>query len=244
MTQIDITMTAVLRPELIRETLDLINKYICYKDPNRFRLILNIDPVGENIKPAKIAKIAKSKFNNVIYNIADKPSFPKAVKWVWNQSTAPFVLHWEDDMDIVRKIDINNMIYILNKYKKLSSLRLFKRKTPQNKIMNIFNCQWTYNTDGFYLANDWKKQFGLNPILIKQEFIKEAVSLMVDDIDPEKQFRYSRKFMRPLIKKWTYGIYSKPGDSILIDIKKGQIWKNKMKLDKPKGKTFTIWENQ
>ena len=244
MTQIDITMTAVLRPEILKETLDLINKNICYKDPNRFRLIINIDPIGENVKPEKLVKLAKKKFKNVVYNIAKTPSFPKAVKWIWQQTTAKYVFHCEDDVNILRKININDMISILDKYKELSSLRLFKEKTSKRKNMRIFNCQWKYNNDGFYQANDWKKQFGLNPILIKQEFIKEAVSLMVDNINPEKQFRYSQEYMRPLIKKWKYGIYTKPGEERLIDGRKGQRWKDKIKLDKPNGKTFTIWEKK
>ena len=242
--KIDITMTAVIRPQLLSDTLRTINEKVC-RDRDGFRLILNIDPVGENIKPMKVVKTAKQYFDDVIYNIAETPSFPKAVKWVWSQVTAPFILHWEDDVDILRKIDIDHMIKILNENKDLSSLRLYKDRTPKNrKSFYTFNCKWVYNEDGFYIAKDWKKQFGLNPILIKREFINEAVSRMVDDINPEKQFRYSQKHMRPLIKKWRYGLYAKPGESRLIDGRKGEKWKKKLGLQKPKGRTFLKWEKK
>lgn len=244
MDKIDICMTAVLRPKLIAETLDLIIKNVCDNDTSRFTLILNVDPIGENIKPAKIVKIAKKKFENVIFNIPKKPSFPIAVKWIWEQSTAPYIFHWEDDVNILRKINIDNMIEILKKYDQLSSLRLYKGNIPNKLTISIFNCKWKYNKDGFYLASDWKKQFGLNPILIKKSFIKEAVELIKDNINPEKQFRYSQKYMRSLIKKWQYGIYAKPGDKRLIDGRKGQRWKNVMHLDKPKRKTFIEWEKK
>jgi hypothetical protein len=244
MIKIDICMTAVLRPKIIDETLDLIIKNVCNNNIDRFTLILNVDPIGENIKPVKIVNIAQKKFKNVIYNITKKPSFPLAVKWVWKQTTAPYIFHWEDDVNILRKIDIDNMIKILEKYKKLSSLRLYKANIPNKLTLLTFNCKWKYNKDGFYLATDWKKQFGLNPILIKKSFIKEGVKLMVDNINPEKQFRYSQKFMRPLIKKWQYGIYAQPGDKRLIDGRKGQRWKNMIHLDKPKGKTFIKWEKK
>jgi len=244
MDKIDICMTAVLRPKIINETLDLIIKNVCNGNTNRFTLILNIDPIGENIKPAKIVKIAKKKFKNVIFNISQTPSFPRAVKWIWEQSTTPYIFHWEDDVNILREINVDNMIEILKKYKQLSSLRLYKANIPNKLTMLTFNCKWKYNKDGFYLASDWKKQFGLNPILIKKLFIKEAVKLMKDNINPEKQFRYSQKYMRPLIKKWQYGIYGQPGDIRLIDGRKGQRWKNKIHLDKPKGKTFIEWEKK
>ncbi len=238
--KIDITMTAVIRPGILGDTLKTIVENVV-DDIDRFRLIINIDPIGAKIKPAKVIKTARRYFPNLIYNIPNVPSFPKAVKWTWSKTTAPFVLHWEDDIDILRKIDINNMIEILNKYKELSSLRLFKHPTPKARVMKTFSCRWKYNKDGFYIASDWRKQFGLNPILIKQEFVSEAVPLLRDNINPEKQFRFSQKYMVPLIKKWKYGLYTKPGQARLIDGRKGQRWKNKMKLQKPKGQTFLNW---
>ena len=186
-------------------------------------------------------KIANKNFPNVIYNIAKVPSFPRAVKWVWSQVEAPYVFHWEDDVNILRDIDVDDMISILKKYKYLSSLRLYKAFTPKKNSFYTFSCSWKYHPEGFYLASDWKRQFGLNPILIKREFISEAVKLMRDNINPEKQFRSSQKFMEPLIKKWKYGLYTKPGESRMIDGRKGQAWKNEIGIDKPRGKTFVEW---
>lgn len=237
---IDITMTAVVRPKILEGTLQNILKYVV-KKRDGFRLIINIDPIGEKIKPKKLVHIARNYFEDVIYNIPEKPSFPKAVKWVWSQVEAPFALHWEDDVDILREIDVDDMIRILSKYDDLSTLRLYKFNMPRKNAVRTFSCRWAYNKDGFYIASDWRKQFGLNPILIKSEFVKEAVGRMVDTINPEKQFRASQKFMVPLIKKWKYGLYCKPGDRAIINGKKGQRWKNKQSLHKPKGTTFLKW---
>ena len=242
MIKVDFTMTAVLRPKLLIGTLQAIKKYIMKKQSNiDFRLIINIDPIGVAIDPMRVVEVAQNNFKNVIYNIPDKPSFPKAVKWAWSQSTAPYVFHWEDDINILRRIDISNMINILDKYKDLSSLRLYKYATPKQKVLRTFACRWIYNEDGFYKAVDWKKQFGLNPILIKQEFVSEAVSRMIDTVNPEKQFRFSQSYMVPLIKKWRCGLYTKPGQARLVDGRKGQHWKNAMKLQKPRKGTFLNW---
>jgi hypothetical protein len=240
--KIDIAMTAVLRPQILAETLSKIKTHVCKGEEDRYRLIINVDPIGENVEPTRIIKIANKNFSNIIYNVAETPSFPKAVKWVWSKVDAPYVFHWEDDVNILHDIDVDVMIKILKENVKLSSLRLYKRKTPNSLIIKDFECKWIYNENKyFYIADDWKKQFGLNPILIKSEFIKEAVSRMVDDVNPEKQFRYSQEYMRPLIKKWKYGLFTYPGAPRMIDGRKGQRWKNELGIDKPKNITFTEW---
>ena len=243
--RIDITMTSVLRPSIMSETLVKIREHVCRGQEDRYRLILNVDPIGENIDPMRMVKVAMKNFKNVVYNIAEKPSFPHAVKWVWSQVEAHYVFHWEDDVNILYDIDVDDMISILKKYKKLSTLRLYKAPTPNKTRFYTFACNWKYKPEGFYVASDWKKQFGLNPILIKSEFVKEAVKRMVDNTNPEKQFRYSQEYMRPLIRKWEYGLYTKPGAPRMIDGRKGQKWKNQMGLDKPGGgQTFLKWEKK
>jgi hypothetical protein len=238
---IDIAMTAVLRPSIFEETILTIKKCVCQNELERYRLIINIDCIGEDVRPSKIVKIAKKNFSTVISNVSFCPSFPRAVKWVWSTVTAPYVFHWEDDVNILRKIDVNNMIRILKKYKKLSSLRLYKQSTPKRNVIRTFSCKWIYNEDGFFVAKDWKAQFGLNPILIKKEFIDQALPKMRDDINPEKQFRAGQSYMRSVIKDWNYGLYTKPGESRLVDGRKGQKWKNEVGLDKPIGRTFIEW---
>jgi hypothetical protein len=240
MYNIDITMTAVLRPKILNKTLQSIIENVV-DNIDRFRLVINIDPVGQDIDPMRVIGIAKSYFPNVKWNIPYEPSFPRAVKWVWSQSDSPFIFHWEDDVKILRKINVNDMIRILLKYDTLSSLRLYRDRTPRAKSFHTFSCKWRYNADGFYMASDWRKQFGLNPILIKRQFIDQALPRMRDDINPEKQFRESQEYMRPVIKEWRYGLYTKPGEARLVDGRQGQIWKNQVGWDKPEGVTFTKW---
>lgn len=241
--KVDFTMTSVIRPKMYARSLETIVRKVVKKQKG-FRLILNVDPIGEDKDPITMVEIAKRFFgnDNVIYNIAKKPSFPKAVKWIWSQVEAPYAFHWEDDTMISRDIDINDMISILSKYPKLSSLRLYKYHTPNKKAFKTFNCRWIYKEEGFYMAKDWRKQFGLNPILIKKEFIDEAIKRMRDDTNPEKQFRESQKYMREHIKNWQYGLYTKPGDTRIVDGRQGEAWKKALGLKKPKGKTFLKWE--
>ena len=239
--KIDITMTATLRPEIFLETIHGIQKCIIGKKHNngRYRLILNIDQIGEKIPPKEMIRIAKKHFKNVVYNISKTPSFCSAVKWVWSQATADYIFHIEDDWKFLKKIDVDDMIRILQKYEKLSSLRLYKHNTPNINRLKTFACVWDYNTDGFYMARNWRRQFGLNPILIKKEFIDMALPKMVDNTNPEKQFRYSQKYMVDVIKQWKYGLYCKPGDKRTVD-DNGRNWIRQQKLKKNKG-SFMTW---
>jgi len=241
--KIDITMTAVLRPLLLSETLISIKENICQGDDSRYRLIINIDPIGLDVDPLRIVKTAKKNFDNVVYNIPDVASFPRAVKWVWSQTQTPYIFHIEDDWILNKKIDIDSMIDILKKYDTLSSLRLSKFSIPRRNKITLFDSSWVYNIDGFYLAKDWKKQFGLNPILIKKQFIDQALPKMVDHVNPEKQFRESQKYMRCVIKDWKYGMYGQPGDGAAVkDI--GRRWINNTKYHKPKTGPFLTWEKR
>lgn len=241
MENIDITMTATIRPSIISKTLDSINNHIIGKKPREnFRLVLNIDQIGEPYKPKEVLRVVEEKFPNFIYNIADNPSFPKAVKWVWSQVNTKYIFHIEDDWTFPRKIDVLHMMNILDKYERLSSLRLSKFRTPNSPVFRMFECKWRFIEEGYYLADDWRRQFGLNPILIKRQFIDEALPRMVDHVNPEKQFRESQKYMVDVIKKWKYGMFTFPG-SVALAMDIGRRWEGKKLYTKPKVGTFLTW---
>lgn len=242
MDKVDITMTAVLRPSILDQSLSTIVKNVV-DDQNRFKLIINIDPIGEDVDPMAMVKVAQSHFKTVIYNIPKAPSFPKAVKWIWMNSDAKYVFHWEDDVSIFRPISIEHMIEIHEKFPDIAALRLFVQPTPNSKTIAVYRSKWHYNENGFYTADDWKGQFGLNPNLIKKEFIDEAVHVLRDDINPEKVFRSAYDWAVPLISKWKYALYTKPGEKTLVSGlgSEGHVWKQKLGLSKPKGKQFLTW---
>lgn len=242
MEKIDITMTAVKRPGILQGTLKTFCERL-FTERDRYRLIINIDPVGEKVKPKEVLRVCKMFFKKeqIVYRVPKKASFPKAVIWIWSQVEAPWVFHVEDDINLLREVDINHMIEILKNHKKLACLRMPRMKIPKKKTIRVFGSPYFFNEEGFYVAKDQKRQFGLNPVLIRSEFINAAVPRMVETINPEKQFRYGNKKMRPLIMKWKYALYARPGDKRLIDGRKGQRWKNNINLQKPRGETFVSW---
>lgn len=237
---IDITMTCTLRPKVLKTTLKSFCDHMFIKR-DRFRLIMNIDPIGEPRRPMDMVDAAKLYFDNVVYNIAKTPSFPRAVIWTWSQVSAPWVFHLEDDWTINKRVILEHMLDILRKHKDLACLRLYKHNIPNTPKPRMFDCYYTYYKEGFFIAEDSKKQFGLNPVLIRSTFVKDAVPQMVDTKNPEKQFRYGNSIMRDFVMKWKYGIYGNPGEEACVnDI--GSHWIRNQSFTKPKGGAqFLTW---
>jgi len=241
--QIDVTMTATLRSSILNKTLESFNQNFFYKNPKRFRLIINIDPVGDKSSVKKMLSICKKYFSKhrILVTTPKVPSFPQAVLNVWNQVEANWIFHLEDDWILNKKIDVDDMISILKDYNDLACLRLYKLRTPKGRKPIFFKSKYVYNKRGFYTAIDKKRQFGLNPVLISGKFFKEAYPLMVNNKNPEKQFRYSNEKMRDVLMKWSYAIYGTPGSKPMVsDI--GRTWLKNGQYRKPKKGQFLKWD--
>lgn len=221
---IDITMTATIRPEILKTTLESFCQNM-FTDRSKYRLIINIDPIGEDTKPKYILYTAQKYFDNIVHRYSTESNFTKAMIWSWSQVQSDYVFNLQDDWRLLRPINIDDMIEILNTNPKLASLRLNKNETPINNGDTDFTiCP----------------RISLNPILFKSEFIKGVVPLMSSSENPEKQLRPSLKSERGrFIREWEHGIYIKESrDRIVDDI--GRKWMNKTIYKKEAG--FTKWE--
>jgi len=242
MSKIDITMTATIRPGIVSQTLESYCSKI-FKERDRYRLIINVDPVGEQVKAKEVLKVCNKYFSDIVWNVPEKPSFPNAVMWVWKQigKNTEYVFHLEDDWLLGRNIEIDDMIKILKNYKTFAHLRLSKYAIPNRKTINLFRAVYHYNEDGFYISSNRENQFGLNPCLVKADFLRKALPRMVETLNPEKQFRFSNKKMRDLLMSWEYPIYGRPGwDVTAID--NGWQWRKELGINKPDNTQFLVWD--
>ena len=244
METIDICTTAVIRPEILEGTFESFSKCL-FSDKNQYRLFINIDPIGDKKKIDKMIKVCNKYFGDIVhYQFTIKPSFPKAVLWLWktacDESNSKYIFHLEDDWVIYRNTDINHMINILENNKDLACLRLYKEDIPKSTTPRMFNKIYDYKPHGFFVSRDSSDQFGLNPVLIKKEFIKEALPLLKDDLNPEKQMRAAHPWMHDFIMKWNYGIYGEPGDKRLVWGKRGKYWREDQGFEKGKS-GFITW---
>ena len=120
MATIDIVTTATIRPEILDKTYKSFVDNL-FLDRSCFRLIINVDPAGDKHRTQQdVLNIAKKYFSDIIYNFPIDPCFTKSVKWLWANTQSTYVFHLEDDWTINQRIDINDMISILDKYKPFS----------------------------------------------------------------------------------------------------------------------------
>ena len=239
MVNINITTTATLRPELLDRTYNSFCNNLFGSKPSNCRLIINIDPVGGNYSKYDVLDVAHKYFDYVTYNVSKEPSFPKAWKWCWDQVNSGFVFHLEEDWELLRPVQIEDMMSILDRNKHLATLRMLKMNVPGN--LTFFRSKYLVK-DGFLQAQDRSVSFGGNPQLIKGVFVEQARKYLLVDRNPEKQFRVtSPDLWENVVSKWDYGVYTREGYGALVkDI--GREWRRKHGFDKAGGAGFTTWE--
>jgi hypothetical protein len=239
----DITMTAVRRPKVIEKTLKSFTENL-FVVPEDHTLIVNVDPIGEGTHREVVEVCTKYFPNTCIYG-PDEPSFPKAVIKLWKMVSTDFFFHLEDDWVLERPIFESDLVNPLKRNKDLACMRLYKENIPNSNNPTMFGARYKYHNNYFTPipgSNNWKNQFGLNPVLIRKKFIDEALPLMVGDQNPEKQFRENNPLMKNILSKWTFAIYGRPGQKRMVWGKNGLHWRQKSKYKKPRdGSGFTTW---
>jgi hypothetical protein len=223
--KIDICTTATLRANILDETLKSFTSKML-KNKDRYRLIINIDPIGDKLKRRHLVlNVARKYFNNVIYNLPDTPGFTKAVQWCWSKTTAPYVFHLEDDWRLLYDINVDDMIEMMKSHK-LTSLRLNKADEKKTK---------SYVKFGFTLH----PKISLNPTLFDGDFIRMVAPKINLNANPEKQLRPSTSELGKIIIPTRHAIYQKVTlRKVVLDI--GRQWMTKSRFHKKTG--FMHWE--
>lgn len=227
---IDITMVSTIRPGLLKRTLDTWCENML-TDTSRYRLILNVDAIGENYAPTYIVDMAKSYFENVTYNInTDNCSHSQAFKWCWDQVESDYALLIDDDWELLRKVDIDDMIEKINAVDSLANLRLLKVPVPdinckstfkgvKYESVNIFGSTYAYVNDVLVVSGNKYNQMTINPSLFRGEFVKQVRPYLDVSKDPELlvKLRGECKELEDLIRdNWEIGMYIKPGEQNYI----------------------------
>jgi hypothetical protein len=240
---IDITMTAVRRPEILKRTLHSFYKNLFHPIIDQCRLIINIDPVGEDIPSYNMDSIVSGYFRRYAINLPMTAHFPTAFCWTWNKATAPWVFHLEDDWELLEFIDIGALIHVMKKHRNLASLRLPFFNSTSDEMKN-WNLHFPWNGEYFECPDNLKQAAGFagHPSLLRGEFVRNCAPLLRLDLNPEKQFHEGNPDLLMEVMKWDYGVWGRPNHPRMIkDI--GIEWKTTNKFIKKGNKAFFVeWE--
>jgi hypothetical protein len=221
---IQVTCTARIAPKLLEITFSSFSDGLLSQFKQK-ELFINIDPIGGSKNQIDDVLIICNKyFDSVTFNCPSVGNFSKAAKWAWEQVNAEFFLHLEDDWLLNKKISKTKLIHELFSTENVASVRLNKQRSIKDKCL---------------------QKISLNPILIKTTYIKQALSLYSENLDPEKQLS-----IPPLsnhLKHWKHLAYGekKRGNlegGFVTDI--GKYWRKSQGLTKLIDQNKSTWHQK
>lgn len=235
---LDVTLTAVLRPEVLDRTLASFTANMDLADS---RLIMNVDPVGDG-NYLDVLAVAKKHFLEVEARFPDKPSFPLAVMWCWEQVQTDIFLHLEDDWVLDKLVSVDRALGVFREYPRLADLRLPAYWFMQNFVLDTDGCPttrpWHYEPRlGVCFAEGRKPSFSLNPSFRRADFVKGALPMMDAQKNPEKQFKWGNPPLKKWCREWRHGLYG--CETVMHDI--GRAWLLESEWRKPSN-DFVAWE--
>lgn len=239
---IDITTTATHRPDILFRTIDSFTERMLTPVIDKCRLIINVDPVGDETTTRQILSIIQLFFKYYHVRFTKQPSFPKAFIWCWSQVIAPWVLNIEEDWELLVKTDVLSMIKIMEEEPDLAILRLpFK---PSRKTQKNWSTHYPWTGKYYECPAGKRLEMGFcgHPSLIRSDFVHGTVPWLDDTKNPEKQFHHGEPMLMREILKYRYGCWGKDGeDAYVRDI--GREWMAKNGWAKKGSKAFfTEWE--
>ncbi len=170
---IQITMTATLRP-LLGITLSSLFRFVRCREA--WCLVLNIDPAPRDaeLTPLDVLLIAARHVCVVHHHTPPEPSFSRAVRHVWAETTSDIVLHLEDDWEFFAPVDLDAAAAKIR-----SGLYDFVR----------FGATRDDGTPVHDTPSDTHPSLSLPPALWNGAVCRNLAAHMTDAMDPEKQLR-------------------------------------------------------
>lgn len=227
----DVTMTATLRPELIKKTLDSHIKYL-FATAAAARLIVNVDLAGAENRYMNqrlrdtLDVIYSYPWRDVVLRIGVEPFFPAAFFWCFDQVLHKYVFHLEEDWEMLQDIDFDKMFELMEEEDDLVHLRLSEFVSTE-KTLKCWNKYTYWNGDYFEVAQDDKGVIGWcgHPSLNRSSFMRPVLAMADRKRNPEKQIK-GRRYNHPIndfIGESKFGVFSPQNSGkTVLDI--GRAW--------------------
>jgi hypothetical protein len=229
---IDIAMTATLRAEVLSKTLESIRTKLI--NPDGFRLVVNIDPVGIQGTLPDVLNIINENFPNNIINTPKTSDHVKAFRWVWENSKSEYILFWEDDYVLLKNIELQS---IINSIKDISKLAYVNFDRKNKSVLSYAGYKGRFKQYSEYL---WERIMGNSlggpPSLMTSQYIKSMLPLIVGE--PDLLSTYHPKAQKALTR-WKFFTYTEHGGSHVEDI--GRAWLSSKGLVRTKHEFGLEW---
>lgn len=204
---ISITMTAALRVDLLRRTLESFCKNI--DGLSRFSLYINVDPAPANAdcELKDIVETVSQFFPVFNVNAPSEPNFSIAVKWLWQQACTDFIFHLEDDWELTKKIELDYLMKMFDNNPELLQIRL-RDKSVRNH-----------------------NNFCLGPSILRKQLYKYYAEEFRPESNPEAQMMHQMHVKHPVTASLKTFIMwpARLSDWVISDI--GTLWREERAIE-------------
>lgn len=188
-TPLDLTITSSGRPDLLEITLEGLTKkllpQVC------FGLVsVNIDPIPQTSPRENLecTEIVKSYFPDAVILLTESPSFGLAIQKLWggvtsSESKRSYFLHFEDDWNSIRQVNLSAINRMLNKYTSTRQVVLRKEVKSMKRSLFRFNSR-LIEVNGSEITIP---SFSTGPSFIDKSFAVKISRLIKPQLHPEKQ---------------------------------------------------------
>jgi len=166
----DVTTTAMIRPELLERTYESFSKGLKGLNFKESTLFLNVDPAPKGRDPNTVVKVAKKFFGEVVVRIPNECNFCKAVQWCFKNARGKYFFHLEDDWILLESVDIQDVI---------NTLDTQNRTARHRKYVSI----------ALRAYRGWSENIALAPSVFYTKFANRVAPLFNTDLNPEEQLR-------------------------------------------------------
>jgi hypothetical protein len=181
----DVTLIAGHREALLAQTLASFGKDVFPNFPIR-RLIVNIDRfMGDEAEGDRCEALVRRHFPEATIFRPETPDFASAVQRTWAATTAPRVLHLEDDWVALEPISPDRIEPL---FAPDVGAVTFMCVTKHTRGLHHQTSRRVVKQGRTIIEDKLVNAFSTSPGVFDGEFLREAARRMKPGLDPEKQF--------------------------------------------------------
>jgi len=229
--EIDICMTAALRPDIVKRTIESIKNNLRL-DVHTIRLIVDIAPIGElrYTQPDLLTMMTDIFPGKVVGRCLHDSIQAEALRWSWLTSTSPFIFQWEDDWVLEKPVNVHHLLipFLLN-----DRLGMLYLDRADKSVHTHYTNGQVKKIGDFMWSRVKGKSLGGPPAILRREYI-DGVKPLLDGVTCLDILSSTDKAQK-VLSRWDICIYTGPCDNgkFVRDI--GKQWKKDNGLRMVKG---------
>ena len=244
MVKIDVCIVAARRPDLLERTLSSFFQNLI-RNFSINRVIVNIDPLfGDDHDHERCISVLKSYFGDpplmLTVRSPEQPGFCAAVKKNWLATTTDYILHLEDDWLLNRPVHADILHFFQDK--RVTQVSFLSKEKYWDTRRKGYIHAWRRRPKIFGIKLPYPKTtlplFTTSPSFLRGSFARKAASLMIERLDPEKQFfTHTNPELQAYVAPYRNRLH---GDDIIVtDI--GRTWRAERKIEKAIIDGSSVW---